>query len=410
MVSVNDQLHRKKYAGDAVAPLQGVRVLDMSRLVAGNMVTHVLADFGAEVVKIEDPARHDDLRNWRVEGIPTFWKVYARNKKSITLDCRSDEGRAILGKLVGTAHVLVENFLPGKLEAYGFGPDWLHGINEKLIIVRVSGWGQDGPFRHKPGFGSLVEAMSGFAAMNGFPDREPLLPPLAMADMIAGLSGAAATLVAVREIEVNGGRGQTIDVSLFEPMLSILGPQAANCLLTGKAPERLGSRSSIASPRNVYRCKDGRYVSLSASTQTMAEKLFASIGRPDLISDPRFATNADRVRNDEELDSIVGDFMRSRTRDDVLEHFDNAGVTVGMVADAGELLAHPFVVERESLVAFPDEEMGELPMHNVTPRLSGSPGSIRSPAPRVGQHTLEVLSEVGVDSDAVAVLRRKGIV
>jgi len=409
-VPLDERIHRKSYDADAVAPLRGVRVLDLSRLVAGNMVTHVLADFGAEVVKIEDTKRHDDLRNWRVEGISTFWKVYARNKKSVTLDYRSDRGRELLGKLVESAAVLVENFIPGKLEAYGLSPEWLHSINPKLIIVRVSGWGQDGPFNHKPGFGTLVEAMSGFAAMNGFADREPLLPPLALADMIAGLSGAAALMIALREVEVNGGKGQIIDLSLFEPMLSVLGPQAANYLLTGKVAARMGSRSTIASPRNVYRCRDGNYISLSASTQTMAEKLFESIGRPELSKDPRFATNADRLRNDDVLDAIVAEFMRQRDCAEIIEHFDKAGVTVGIVADAAQLLSHPYVCERESIVALPDSQVGELPMHNVTPRLSGTPGSIRSPAPEVGEHTAEILRSVGVGKDEVDALRQKGIV
>ena len=193
-------------------------------------------------------------------------------------------------------------------------------------------------------------------------------------------------------------------------MLSILGPQVANYLLTGKAPERIGSRSNTASPRNIYMCRDGKYVALSASTQTMAEKLFASIGRPDLINDPRFATNSDRVRNDDELDAIVAEFMRGQDRDAIVDHFSKSGVTVGIVADASELLTHPFVIERECIVAYPDEGMGELPMHNITPRLSGSPGSIRTPAPEIGQHTLEILSGVGVGPDEVEAFRSKGLV
>jgi crotonobetainyl-CoA:carnitine CoA-transferase CaiB-like acyl-CoA transferase len=190
---VPEQLHRQDYQPEAATPLAGIRVVDLSRLVAGNMVTHVLADFGAEVIKVEDPVRGDDLRHWKVEGVATYWKVYARNKKSLTLDYRSPEGREVFAALLKSAHVVVENFVPGRLEKYGLGPDWLHEINDKLIIVRVSGWGQSGPYRHKPGFGSLVEAMSGFAAMNGFADRPPVLPPLALADMVAGLYGATAS-------------------------------------------------------------------------------------------------------------------------------------------------------------------------------------------------------------------------
>ena len=193
------------YKSDAKLPLDGVRVLDLSRLVAGNMVTHVLADYGAEVIKIERPGFGDDLRNWRTEGVATHWKVYCRNKKSITLDLRKPEGKALFLKLVETADAIVENFKPGTLEDWGLGPDVLQGLNPKLTLVRVSGWGQTGPWKHKPGFGSLVEAMSGFAALNGFGDRPPVLPPLALADMIAGLYGAFSVMVALRNVEVSGG-------------------------------------------------------------------------------------------------------------------------------------------------------------------------------------------------------------
>lgn len=405
-----DTLHRHDYQRDAQSPLAGLRVLDISRLVAGNMVTHVLADFGAEVLKIEDPTRGDDLRNWRVEGVATYWKVYARNKKSLTLDYRTEDGRRLFAELVKTANVLVENFVPGRLEKYDLGPDWLHSVNDKLIIVRVSGWGQTGPFKHKPGFGSLVEAMSGFAAMNGFGDRPPVLPPLALADMVAGLYGAAAIAVALRHIEIGGGAGQVIDLSLFEPMLAILGPQAANYALSGTVAPRIGSRSTTASPRSVYECSDGKFVAMSASMQSMAEKLFTTMGRPDLIADPRYRTNTDRIRNDAALDAIVADFMKARTQAENLELFDKAGVTVGPVCDASDLATHPYIAGREALIALPDEEMGELPMHNVTPRLSATPGTIRTPAPTLGQHTAELLAELGIEADELARLKAAGVV
>lgn len=291
------ELHWKSWAPDARGPLDGVRVLDLSRLVAGNIVTHVLADFGADVIKIENPRGGDDLRNWRVANVETHWKVYARNKRSLALDYRAPEGREVLLRLVEHAEVLVENFVPGKLERMGLGPDILHEINPKLVIARVSGWGQTGPFAGKPGFGSLIEAMSGFATMNGYADRPPVLPPLALADMITGLYGASAILIALRNVEVAGGKGQVIDLSLFESMLSVLGPQAANYAMTGRDPQRHGSRSGTTAPRNVYRSQDGKYVALSASMQVMAERLFRVIGREDLITDPRFATNSARVAN-----------------------------------------------------------------------------------------------------------------
>jgi formyl-CoA transferase len=401
--------HHKEYQPDAPAPLNGVRVLDLSRLVAGNVVTHVLADFGADVVKVEDPKGGDDLRHWRVGGVPTHWAVYARNKRSLALDYRGEEGRALLLRLVAVADVLVENFVPGKLERLGLGPDVLLAANPRLVVARISGWGQTGPFAHKPGFGSLVEAMSGFAAMNGFSDRPPVLPPLALAAMVTGLYGATAVMVALRHAEAGGG-GQTIDLSLFESMLSILGPQAANTALTGEPPECHGSRSGATAPRNVYRCRDGKFVALSASMQAMAERLFRAIGRPELVEDPRFATNTARVENNDLLDPIVAEFMGARTQAETLALFERAGVTVGPVCDAGELMTHPYVVERECLVALPDAMMGTVPMHNIPARLSLTPGVMARPAPALGADTEAVLGLVGIGPDALAGLRERGLI
>lgn len=398
------------YASDAPAPLDGVRILDLSRLVAGNALTHVLADFGAEVVKVERPKVGDDLRSWRVRNISVYWKVYARNKKSVTLDYRAGEGRELLLRLVETAHGLVENFVPGTLEKWDLGPDVLLQRNPKLVITRISGWGQTGPDRNKPGFGSLVEARSGFAAMNGFPDRPPVLPPLALADMVAGLYGATAMMVALRNVEVSGGQGQVIDLPLFDPLFSVLGPEAALHHLTGQVSERNGSRSTTTAPRNTYRCKDGRYVALSASMQSMAERLFRAIGRPDLIDDPRFRANADRVANNDELDPIVAAFMASHTQAEILAHFAAADVTVGPVADIAQIVDDPMVRAREVITCLPDDEMGCLPMHNVAARLSATPGRIRRPAPNLGQHNAEIYGGIGVDAAALERLHQEGVI
>lgn len=393
---------------DAPAALAGLRVLDLSRLVAGNAVTHLLADHGAEVIKIERPGHGDDLRNWKTRGVSTHWKVYCRNKKSVTLDLRKPRGREILLDLAATAHVLVENFKPGTLEAWGLGPEILHARNPGLILVRVSGWGQDGLYAGKPGFGSLVEGMSGFAAMTGFPDREPVLPPLALADMIAGLYGAFAAMVALRAVE-NGAPGQTIDLPLFDPIYSTLGPTAANYALTGQVPPRTGSRSNQTAPRNVYRTADGRFVSLSGSMQAMAERLFRAIGRDDLIEDARFRTNSDRVANNDELDPIVAAYMAAHTQAELLAHFEAADVTVGPVADISDLMDHPYIVDRAIIVSLPDDEMGRVPMHNVVPRLSATPGAIRTPAPELGEHNDEILGALGLDDAARAALKAEGI-
>ena len=284
-------MNASEFDPGACCPLDEVRVLDLSRLVAGNILTHVLADLGADVIKVEKPGRGDDLRNWITNGVPLWWQVYARNKRSLCLDLRQTAGCDLLLRLAETGQILVENYRPGTLEKMGLGPDVLLARNPQLVIVRVSGWGQTGPFRDKPGFGSLIEAFSGFAAMNGFADRPPVLPAFAMADAFAGLYGALAALTALRVAE-RGGPGQVIDLALLEPILAVLGPKAAEYRLTGATTPRMGSRCTIQAPRDVYRTRDGRYLALSTGTQAMAERLLRAIGRADLLDDPRFRTNA----------------------------------------------------------------------------------------------------------------------
>jgi formyl-CoA transferase len=389
-------LRKKDYAPEARGTLQGVRVLDLSRLFAGNLLTQFLGDFGAEVIKVEPPGG-DTLRAWQTKGVSTHWKIYARNKKSLCLDLRKPQARDIVFRLLPSASVLVESFRPGTLEAMGFPVEALFEKNPKLVIVRISGWGQDGPYSKRPGFGSLIEGMSGFAAINGFADREPVLPPMYLADGIAGLYGASATLVALREVEKNGGRGQVIDLPLLDPLFSILGPQAAHYRLTGKVKPRTGSRSTNSAPRNAYRCKDGLYVALSASTQKMAERTLRAVGRAELIEDARFRTNAERVKNAPELDAVIGAFVAGRTQAENVAFFEKAEVTIGPIYDETQILQDPHFIERELLADYPDEDMGAFPMHPVVPRLLGTPGAIRTRAPRLGEHNRGLLLELGFD-------------
>jgi crotonobetainyl-CoA:carnitine CoA-transferase CaiB-like acyl-CoA transferase len=394
----------RPFRPDAKCPLDGVRVLDLSRLVAGNMVSLQLADFGAEVIKIEDPRKGDPLRDWRVEGISVH------NKKSVTLNLRDPQGLDLLRKLAGTAQVFIENFRPGTLEEMGLGPDVLHAINPKLIIVRVSGWGQDGPYRDKPGFGSLVEGMSTFAAKNGYADRPPVLPPLALADMIAGLYGAMAVMIALREIERKGGKGQVIDLPLLDPIFSILGPEAALYQLTRRIEPRVGSRSNNTAPRNVYETKDGRFISISASIQSMAERLFRAIGRADMIDDPRFRTNSDRVRNIDDCERPVAEFIKARTLAEGLGAFEAAEVTAAPVYDIDQFIADPHVQARQIVTDLPDAEMGGVPMHAVVPRLSATPGEIRTPAPALGEHNEAILGRLGLRAAEIADLRQRKVI
>ena len=366
-------------------PLSGVRVLDLSRLLAGNMLTVQLADFGADVIKVES-AQGDTLRDWKNKGKSIWWKVYARNKKSICLDLKSAAGKEDLLSLVPQAQVLVESFRAGAMEAFGFGPQVLHRLNPKLVIVRISGWGQTGPYAERPGFGTIVEAFSGFAQKNGYPDKPPALPNLGLADMIAGLSGAFATLAALREVEVNGGAGQVIDLSLLEPIVAILGPDAAIYQQTGELPQRLGNRAVNAAPRNAYLCSDDKWMVMSGSTQRMAERILKAVGEGALVHDARFATNAQRISNVNALDEVIGSFVRQRTLADNLAYFGALDVTVGPVLSVDELMQDPHVRSRQVLVDVEDAELGKLSMHNVFPRLSRTPGSIRSCGPGLGEH------------------------
>ncbi len=390
-------------------PLNGIRVLDMTRLVAGNMLTLQLADFGAEVIKIEPTGVGDPLRAWTEGGVSAFWKVYGRNKRSVALDLRAVTAAGVILRLAAAADVLVENFRPGRLEEMGLAPETLHRANPGLVIVRVSGFGQTGPYRERPGFGTLVEAMSGFAARNGFPDREPLLPPLALADMIAGLQGAYATMVALREVELKGGAGQVVDVSLLEPILGTLGPEALAYGITGRVKERLGNRSNTSAPRDVYATRDGKHIALSASMQAMAERLFRVIGREDMIDDPRFRSNADRVEHRDAVNDIVAAWVRARDSDEVMRVFEANAVTASPVYQISDIIDDPHVRERQVLVDLPDAELGRAAHHNITPRLSATPGGFRLPAPELGEHTDEVLRAAGFDADEIDALRRKGV-
>ncbi len=404
---MQDPTHPIKFDPAATGPLDGIRVLDLTRMVAGNMLSLQLADFGADVVKVEPPSG-DPLRDWRDGGDQLHWKTYARNKRSIVVNFRHRGAREVLLRLAASADVFMEGFRPGTLEKMETGPELLRKANPGLVVVRVSGFGQTGPYAPLPGFGTLVEAMSGLAARTGFPDREPVLPPLALADMVAGLYGAFAVMTALRARD-RGGGGQIIDLSLLEAMFSVLGPEAAIFRRTGIVKERTASGSHTSAPRNVYRCGDGRYVALSGSTEAMARRIFGVIGRGDMLADARFSSNTARVKHRAQVDETVGGWFAARTCEEALKAMREAGVTAGPVYTIADAVADAHFRERGIIVDVEDAELGAVPMHNIVPRLSPSAGTWRRPAPRLGEHTDAVLAEAGFDREAIARLKQEGV-
>ena len=396
-------------------PLHGLKVLDLSRLVAGNMTSLQLADFGADVIKVEPLPAGDPLRAWKTEGHSTFWKVYARNKRSLALDFRADGAVPLLAKLIAEVDVLIEGFRPGTLEKMGLAPDDLLQSNPNLIILRVSGFGQRGSYSHRPGFGTLVEALSGFAQSNGEADGGPLLPPLALADMIAGLYGANAIMMALHVQRNNGGdnnkpTGQIIDLALLDSIVSILGPEALDFSIRQKPKPRLGNATHLTSPRNAYQTRDGHFIAISASIQNMAERLFRIIGRPDMIDDPRFATNEARCARHHEVDEIIGEWMIKRDCDELMAIFTEHNITAAPLYDSGDIADDPHFQDRGIYINTPDDDLGHIAMHAPVPDMSATPAVLRYPAPALGEHSLQILSEMGLSEQEMNTLIDRNII
>jgi formyl-CoA transferase len=292
----------------------------------------------------------------------------------------------------------------------GLGPDVLLARNPRLVVVRISGWGQTGPYRTRPGFGTLVEAFSGLASKTGFPHHPPTLPNVALADMVAGITGAFSVLAALRARDQFGAPGQVIDLSLLEPLVSIIGPDAAIFRTTGEVPVRIGNRLSVSAPRNTYHTLDEHWLAISASMQPMCERLFKVMGRPDLIKDPRFDTNAHRMANVDALDAVIQEWVGAQTLDDIVDLCEREGITAGPVYDVRQLMNDPHVRDRGVLVDVEDPELGHIPMHNITPRLSGTPGSIRMAAPSLGEHNAQIFGSIGVSPERLTALKETGAI
>ncbi len=382
----------------AAPPLAGVRVLDLATMMAAPAAAAYLAEFGADVIKVEKPREGDPQRRWgtRKAGESVYWKSISRNKRSLTLDLRTPRGAEILRLLVGRADVVIANFRPGTLDAWGIGYQWMAAANPGVILLEISGFGQAGPLARRPGFGTLAEARSGFAHLTGQPDGPPTLPNMGLADGVAGIMGAFAVMLALRARERGDGLGQRIDLSLCDSVLRLIEPSLLDWSQLGIAGQRTGSRSVHVAPRNVYRCRDGNWVALSASTPSIARRVFAAIGRPELADDPRFADNASRLENVEELDSVIGEWIGRHPASEVIEIMERAEAAVGPVQDIPQIHQDPSFRERPSFVEVEDPHFGPMQLVDVVPKLSRTPGRVRSTGPALGQHTKEILEELGL--------------
>jgi|SRR5665213_1153424 len=394
-------------------PLVGLRVIDASTILAGPLCCQLLGDFGADVIKIEHPVAGDGMRGHghQKNGVSLWWKEISRNKRTIGIDLSAPEGAQVFLKLVATADVVVENFRPGTLERWGIGPDVLHELNPRLILLRLTGFGQVGPYANRPGFGTLAEAMSGFAHMTGAAEGPPTLPSFGLADGICGIAASSAVLMALRHRDVNSGVGQVIDLNILEPIMAVMGPAPTVYQQTGVIEGRHGNRSTNSAPRNSYRTKDGSWVAVSASAQQIANRVIRLVGHPELIDEPWFATGLGRAEHVELIDRYVGNWIAARSRDEVLQAFTEAEAAIAPIYDARDIVEDVHIRQTEMLTEVPDEELGPVLMHNVMWRMSLSPGRIRFTGRPLGADTDEILSgNLGLSISEVERLREAGVV
>lgn len=391
--------------------LDGLRVVDASTLFAGPLAATILGDFGAEVIKVEHPERPDPSRShgYSKDGQGLWWKLLGRNKRNVTCHLGTEEGQELFAALAGTADVVIENFRPGTFERWNLGYERLSAENPGLVLLRVTGFGQFGPISHRPGFGTLAESMSGFAHITGQPDGPPTLPPFGLADGVAALASAIAALIALRARD-RDGRGQVVDVAIIEPLMTILGAQPTVYDQLGIIQQRTGNRSVNNAPRNTYRTKDDRWLAVSTSAQSVAERVMRLVGRPELIDEPWFASGGGRAEHADELDAAVGSWIADRDGHDVIAAFEEAHAAVAPIYDAADVIADPQYQALESIVTVDDPDLGPLKMQNVLFRLSETPGAIRWTGAGPGAHNNEVYGELGVDDERLDELRAKGVV
>ena len=391
-------------------PLEGIKIVDAATLFAGPLAATVLGDFGAEVIKVEHP-KGDPSRShgYAKDGVGLWWKMLGRNKKCVTLSMSKPEGAELFKKLVRETDVVIESFRPGTLERWGLSYENLSEENPGLVLARVTGFGQFGPYSNRPGFGTIAESMSGFAHVTGQPDGPPTLPPFGLADGIAALAMACAILMALRAREATG-RGQVVDLAIIEPIFTILGPQPIAYDQLGVIQERTGNRSNNNAPRNTYRTKDGKWVAISTSAQNIAERVMRLVGRPEFIDEPWFQKGSERAQHADELDEAVGSWISERTTDEVVEAFEEANAAITPIYNIEDIMQDPQYQALDSIIAVDDPELGPIKMQNVLFRLSDTPGEVKWSGPRLGEHNEEVYRELGIDEKRLEELAEKGAV
>lgn len=397
----------------ATGPLAGIRVLDVSTILAGPLACQILADYGADVIKIEHPKFRDGMRNHghAKDGVPLWWKMISRNKRTVGLYLGDPDGAELFLQLVASADVVVENFRPGRLERWGLGFERLQQVNPGIILARVTGFGQTGPYSERPGFGTLAESMSGFAEITGEADRPPTLPPFGLADSIAGMAASAAVTMALYHRDARGGGGQVIDLNILEPIVTALGPQPIWYDQLGFIQRRTGNRSGNNAPRNTYLTSDDRWVAISTSATAIAERVMRLVGHPEVIDEPWFPSGRERAQHAELLDGYVGGWIRERGRDEVIRAFEEADAAIAPVYDVAELMADEHVIATDMITTVEDEDLGPVRMQNVLFRMSETPGSIRWTGRGPGADTDEILGgELGVTSERLEQLRERGVV
>jgi crotonobetainyl-CoA:carnitine CoA-transferase CaiB-like acyl-CoA transferase len=393
-------------------PLTGLRVIELGQLIAGPFASKILAEFGADVIKVEPPSGGDPLRGWRLihEGTSVWWAAHARNKRSLTLDLRTPEGQVIIRQLASDADILIENFRPGAMEKWGLGFKDLHAINPTLIMLRVSGYGQSGPYRDRPGFGVIGEAMGGLRYLSGEPGRPPVRVGVSIGDTLSGLHGVIGVMMALRHREQQGGLGQEVDVALYESVFNMMESLLPEYSKFGAVRQPSGASMPGIVPTNAYLCKDGRYALIAGNGDSIYKRLMESIGRPELANDPELANNVGRAANVERIDQAISDFTCQHDLDSVLELMNKAGVPAGKSYDAADIAKDPHYQARDMILEAKLPDGSSVAVPGIVPKLSATPGQITREAPTLGQHTGEILDALGIDSTKQADWKSRGII